>query len=140
MQIPASDFRPDCLHRRVRNCRTEVDEVLPLAILRSPRPESVAEKIELLVRVRPSPILILAIDNLRLLRMKFQPTVLQASGYGHPNVSVECAGLFRLYPHLLKGSNAKAWSGCLQHIPFRKGVSHDGADDAPSAAHDRRYA
>src|SRR5205814_6918290 len=86
MQIPASNFRPDCLHRRVRNCRTEVDEVLPLAILRSPRPESVAEKIELLVRVRPSPILILAIDNLRLLRMKFQPTVLQASGYGHPNL------------------------------------------------------
>ncbi len=62
-----------------------MDEELPLAILRSPWPKRVAQKIEFLVRIRPSPIVILAIDNLRLLRMKFQPTRLPARGYGRPN-------------------------------------------------------
>src|ERR1051325_10643419 len=77
MQIPVSNLRPDRFHRLVRNCRTEVDEVFPLAILRSPRPKGIAQKIELLVRIRPPPVIILAIDNLRLLRMKLQPTFLQ---------------------------------------------------------------
>src|SRR6266700_477311 len=86
MQIPASNFRTNRFHRLVGNCRTEIDEVLPLSILRSPRPKCIAQKIELLVRVPPPPILILAIDNLRLFRMKLQPTVLQASGYGRPNL------------------------------------------------------
>src|SRR6266498_4093682 len=44
MQIPASNLRLDRFHRLVRNCRTEVDEVLPLAILRSPRPKCVANR------------------------------------------------------------------------------------------------
>src|SRR5258705_13700415 len=35
-----------------------------------------------------------------------------------------------------ENSRAKAWSGCLQHIPFRKGAFHD----IPSATHDRRHA
>src|ERR1019366_4597933 len=86
MQIPASNLRTNCFHRLVGNCRTEVDEVLPITILRPPRPKRIAQKIELLVWVRPSPILILAIDNLRLLGMKLQPTVLQASGYRRPNL------------------------------------------------------
>src|ERR1051326_4273845 len=81
MQIPVSNLRPDRFHRLVRNCRTEVDEVFPLAILRSPRPKGIAQKIELLVRIRPPPVIILAIDNLRLLRMKLQPTFLQSCGY-----------------------------------------------------------
>src|SRR5450755_2047081 len=51
MQIPVSNLRPDRFHRLVRNCRTEVDEELPLAILRSPRPKGIAQKIELLVRI-----------------------------------------------------------------------------------------
>jgi len=58
----------------------------PLRFFRSPRPKRIAEKIELLVRIRPSPVIILAIDDLRLLRMKLQPTVLQASGYSRPNL------------------------------------------------------
>src|ERR1700687_2220052 len=85
MQIPASNLRPDRFHRLVGYCGTEVDEELSLAILRSPRPKRVAQKIEFLVRIRPPPIIILAIDNLRLLRMKLQPTLLQAHGYGSPN-------------------------------------------------------
>src|SRR5437899_6212808 len=86
MQIPASNLRPNRFHRLVGDCRTEVDEVLPSAIFRSPRLKRVAQKIELLVWIRPSPVLILAIDDLRLLRMKLQPTFLQASGYGRPNL------------------------------------------------------
>src|SRR6266699_6229557 len=85
MQVPASNLRPNRFHRLVGNCRAEMDEELPLAILRSPWPKRVAQKIEFLVRIRPSPIVILAIDNLRLLRMKFQPTRLPARGYGRPN-------------------------------------------------------
>src|SRR5712692_6756298 len=86
MQIPASNLCPNRFHRLVRNCGTEVDEELSFAILRSSRPKRVAQKIELLVRIRPSPVIILAIDDLRLLRMKLQPTFLQASGYGRSNL------------------------------------------------------
>src|SRR5450755_1315491 len=84
MQIPASNLLPDRPHRFVGNSRTEIDEELPLPILRSPRPKRVAQKIELLVRICPSPVIILAIDDLRLLRMKFQPALLQTRGYGRP--------------------------------------------------------
>src|ERR1700693_6509968 len=86
MQIPASNFRPNRFHRFVGNCGTEIDEELSFAIFRSPRPKGITKKIELLVRVRPSPVIILAIDDLRLLRMKLQPTLLQTRGYGCPNL------------------------------------------------------
>src|SRR5580700_5871604 len=86
MQVPASNLCPDGFHRLVGNCRAEVDEVLPEPILRSPRPKRVAQKIEFLIRIRPSPVVILTIDHLRLLRMKFQPTLPQTRGYGRPNL------------------------------------------------------
>src|SRR3974377_2364647 len=86
MQIPASNLRPDRFHRLVRDCRAEVDEVLPLPILRSPWPKRIAEKIELLVWVRPPSIIILAIDDFCLLRMKLQPTIPHARGYGCPHL------------------------------------------------------
>src|ERR1041385_1947374 len=86
MQIPAWNLRPDRFHRLVGNCRTEIDEVLPLAIFRSPWPKRIPQKIELLVRICPSSIIILAIDDLRLLRMKLQPTFLQSCGYGCPTL------------------------------------------------------
>src|ERR1041385_5176696 len=59
MQVPASNLYPNRFHRLVGYCRAEIDEELPLAILRSPRPKCIAQKIELLVRIRTSPILIL---------------------------------------------------------------------------------
>src|SRR5208283_2224980 len=86
MQVPASNFRPNRLYRLVRHGRTEVDEVLPEPILRSPRPKCVAEKIEFLVRIRPSPVIILAVDDLRLLRMKLQSTLAQTHGEGRPKL------------------------------------------------------
>src|ERR1039458_7513401 len=73
MQVPASNLYPNRFHRLVGNCRAEIDEELPLAILRSSWPKRIAQKIEFLVRIRPPPVIILAIDNLRLLRMKLQP-------------------------------------------------------------------
>src|ERR1035438_2200101 len=85
MQVPASNFHPDRLHRFVGNSRSEVDEELPLTILRSPRPKRVARKVELPVWICPSPVIILAIDNLRLLRMKFQSALLQTPGYSRPD-------------------------------------------------------
>src|ERR1017187_6278869 len=69
MQIPASNLFADRLPRLVGNGRAEVDEVLAKSILRSPRLKTVAQKIELLVRVSPSPVVILAIDNLRQSRL-----------------------------------------------------------------------
>src|ERR1700674_3989606 len=86
MQVPASDLPANGFHRSVGNCGTEVDEELLVAILRSPRPKCVAEKIELLVWIGPSPVLILAIDNLRLVRMKLQPALPQTLGNRCPNL------------------------------------------------------
>src|SRR5690242_3769878 len=86
MQLPASNLRPDRFHRLIRDCRAEVNEVLPRPILRSPRPKRIPQKIEFLVRIRPSPIIILAIDDFRLLRMKLQPTLPHACGYRDPNL------------------------------------------------------
>src|ERR1017187_8898691 len=80
MQIPASNLLADRFPRFVGNGRAEVDEVLAEPILRSPRLKTIAQKIELLVRVSPPPVVILAIDDLRLHRMKLQPAFLPARG------------------------------------------------------------
>ena len=85
MQLPAPNLRPYGLPRLVRNRRAEVDKVLAKAILRSSWPKRIAKKVELLVRVVSSSIIILAVDNLRLLRMKLQPAFLQPCGYCRSN-------------------------------------------------------
>src|SRR5262249_21362871 len=58
---------------------------LPTPIFRLPRTKRITKKIEFLGWVRSSPIFVLAIDNLRLLRMKLQPTLLQPLRYRIPN-------------------------------------------------------
>ena len=93
MQLPAPNLRPYGLPRLVRNRRAEVDKVLAKAILRSSWPKRIAKKVELLVRVVASSIIILAVDDLRLLRMKLQPAFLQPCGYCRPNFLS-----FLLYP------------------------------------------
>src|SRR6266496_3112702 len=80
MQFPTSNLLANRLPRFVRNSRTEIDEVLAEPILRSPRLKTITQKIELLVRVSPPPVLILAIDHLRLFRMKLQPAFLHSRG------------------------------------------------------------
>src|ERR1051326_4253195 len=81
MQLPAPNLVPDFLLRFLRDGWTETTKDLPLPTVRSPRPKRVPQKIELLVRVSPSPIGILAIDHFRLLRMQFQSTLLQPCRY-----------------------------------------------------------
>src|SRR5215469_6088282 len=85
MQVPASNLFPNRFHRFIRDCWAEADEEYLLPILRSSRPKCVAQKIEFLVRISPPPVIILAIDYFRLLRMKFQPTLSHACGYSCPN-------------------------------------------------------
>src|ERR1022692_3973564 len=58
MQIPASNLLADRFPRFVGNGRAEVDEVLAEPILRSPGLKTIAQKIELLVRVSPPPVVI----------------------------------------------------------------------------------
>jgi hypothetical protein len=95
MQIPASNFRPHRFHRLVGDCGTEIDEVLPESIHRSPSPKSVAQKIELLVSVRTPPIIILAINDLRLCRMKLcsphspNPASAEPNGSGYAGLGCE---------------------------------------------------
>src|SRR5262245_30025113 len=78
--------RHGLLSRRWPRFRTEVDEELAPPVLRLPRAKRIAKKIELVVGVIPSPIFILTIDNLRLLRMKLQSTLLQPLPYSTPNL------------------------------------------------------
>src|ERR1019366_5284296 len=85
MQIPASNLLANRLPRFVGNGRAEVDEVLAETILRSPRLKTITQKIELLVRVSPPPVIILAIDDLRLLWMKLQPALLHSRGNRCPH-------------------------------------------------------
>src|SRR5262249_20229678 len=81
MQLPSPNLIPDFLPRFLRHGWTETTKALPLASVRFPRPKRVPQKVELLVRVRPLPIGILAIDHFRLFRMQFQPTLLQPCRY-----------------------------------------------------------
>src|SRR3972149_3167093 len=90
MQLPASNLRSDGLPCLFSNGRTEVDEVSPFPVLRSPGAKRITQKIEFLVRVFPSSVVILAIDDLRLCRMKLQPTVLYSCRNGRPNLLGLC--------------------------------------------------
>ena len=84
MPLPVPNLRPYRLARLVRHRRTEVDEVLPLPVLRPPGPKRLSQKVGFLVWVRPSPILSLARDHRRRLRMKLQPAFLHARSHGGP--------------------------------------------------------
>src|ERR1700722_16500356 len=71
MKRPAANRLPDRLESFVARCWAERDTE-PVPSARQSRPKRVAEKIELLVTIGSAPVIILAVDNLRLLRMKRQ--------------------------------------------------------------------
>jgi len=71
-QLPFANRLTDGTRCRSADTGTEVDEVLTPPILRSSRLKHVPKKIELLLRVVPTPVIIFAVDDLRLLRMKLQ--------------------------------------------------------------------
>src|SRR5215471_18572326 len=81
VQLPSSDLIPDFLRRILRDGWTETTKDLPLPTVRFPWPKREPQKVKLLVRVNLLPIGILAIDHFRLLRMQFQPTLLQPCRY-----------------------------------------------------------
>jgi hypothetical protein len=70
MKRPASDRLPDRLESLIAGRRAERDAEGTPPPSRQPRPEWVAEKIELLVGVVSAPVIILAVDDFRLLGMK----------------------------------------------------------------------
>src|SRR5262245_61529291 len=85
LQPPTSDFITDGLRSACRDGRSKVDEEFAPPSFRLPRTKRITKKIELLAWVISSPVFILAIDNLRLLRMKLQPTLLKPLRYSIPN-------------------------------------------------------
>src|SRR5512139_965929 len=55
--------------------RTEADPILAFTELCQPGPKSKPQKVKLLVGIVPTSLFILAIDHLRLFRMKLQPAL-----------------------------------------------------------------
>src|ERR1700722_376704 len=72
MKRPAANCLPNPFESFVARCWAERDTE-PLPSARQPRPECIPEKIEPLVPMSSTPVIILAVDNLCLLRMKRQP-------------------------------------------------------------------
>src|SRR6266508_1476013 len=76
---PAPHLLSHLGRRSVAHGRSEAHEELPPPILRPTRPERVPEEVKLLLRMPSRPIVILAVDDPRLLGMHFQPTVLEST-------------------------------------------------------------
>lgn len=72
MQGPCPDSPPDFRSGLIAYCRTEVNEILTPAILRPPGLKRVAQEVKLFVDVSAFPVIILAVDDFCLLRMKLQ--------------------------------------------------------------------
>jgi hypothetical protein len=68
----------------VADCRNEADEKPSRAFFCSPRPKREAQEIELLLRIFSSPIIILTVNNPRLLQVKLQPTFRKSPFNRHP--------------------------------------------------------
>src|SRR4051794_2586980 len=84
MEFPSPDRLPDCFQRVRAGGGQERDAVLTPAPLRSPRPECVAEEIERLDRKVATPVRVLAVDELRLLRVQNRPAGRKARLQGFP--------------------------------------------------------
>jgi hypothetical protein len=74
-QLPVANILTDGDRRYAAYARTEVDEELTPPLFRSSRSKSIAKEIELLVGMTSPPVIILTVDDLRLLGMKFQSTL-----------------------------------------------------------------
>src|SRR5215472_6906773 len=78
MECPSPDRPPYCLSCLRTCCGQERNTELASAPDCRPRPKLVAEEVERLDRIVPSPVGILAVDELCLLRMQHQPAGLKA--------------------------------------------------------------
>ena len=70
MQLPATHDFAHCLDGFVADRRRETDKQFSSAIHRLPGSKRKAQKIEALLRITVQPVRILAVDDLRLLRMQ----------------------------------------------------------------------
>jgi hypothetical protein len=77
-KLPIADFLSDGFGSSVAYAGTEVDKVLPKMILRPPGSKCIAQIVELLIGIVSSSIIILTVDDVRLVRMKLQPTLSKA--------------------------------------------------------------
>ena len=73
LKLPAPNFAPNRFERVAANRRAERDPDSALPPSRQPRPKRIAEEVELLVGVVSAPVIILAVDDLRLCGMKLKP-------------------------------------------------------------------
>src|SRR5207249_10627924 len=76
---PAPHLLSHLPRRIVAHRGSEADERLPPPVLRAPRSKRVPEELELLVGIPSRPIVVLAVDDPRLLRMHFQSTVREST-------------------------------------------------------------
>ena len=68
----------------VADCWIKSYEKSTLAAFRSPGPKRIAQEIKLLLRIIPSPIVILTVDNFRLLQVQLQSTFRKSPFDRHP--------------------------------------------------------
>src|SRR5437763_10357260 len=78
-QPPVSDRLPDRLGGLVADRREKAHEELPPSILGPPGPKSVAEEVELDVLMLAPPVVVLAVHDLGLLRVKLKAALPQSS-------------------------------------------------------------
>jgi len=90
MQRPSPDRLPDSFQRLRTGCRQERDRVFVTAPYRLPRPERIAEKVERLVWKFATPGRVLAVDELRLLRVQSE----LAGCKSDPQATPQRLGLF----------------------------------------------
>ena len=72
MQSPTSHALPHSLGGLTAHRRKKAYEAFAVAVLRRPRPERLAEKVEAALRVFPGTICIIAVNDLGLLRVQLQ--------------------------------------------------------------------
>ena len=78
-EVPTSQRLSHPRRCRITHCRREVDEVLTPPILRPTRAKRVSQEGELLRGILPRPVVILTVDDVRLLRMDVQPALRQTT-------------------------------------------------------------
>ena len=76
---PVPHFLPHPLRLGIAHRWCEADEIPAPPVLRPSRAKRVPEKVAILVRIPPPPIVILAVDDLRLCRMQFQSALRESA-------------------------------------------------------------
>src|SRR6516164_6174113 len=133
---PASDRLSDHLESLVACRRAEQDAKGTPPASRQPRPERVAEKVEPLVWVVSASIFILAVDDLRLLRMKRQSAVgepLLKRCAQRPRLRLTAAVAYGIIGMALEGDARMAPTHPHVERVMEKEIRQEGTDHSPNA-------